>query len=202
MEGFPEEGRLELSPERFGKLREDRQEWFWGGRMDKGRTVAWLGLRRKEEDGKHGFLSRKVKVQFCMLESLLAATWGMGQLKQPATEPSRGKVASPERGQGQGWRAGEEFRKHLQQRINKELGASPWVRVGRPREESEMTLHLSSVGGNRAGTVFSVWGDPRLEGAGLRIGSSLPLLPGVGTMLRLTPSLCPHPSKPTRSSLP
>lgn len=60
MEGFPEEGRLELSPERFGKLREDRQEWFWGGRMDKGRTVAWLGLQRKQEDGKHGFLSRKV----------------------------------------------------------------------------------------------------------------------------------------------
>lgn len=133
-----------------------------------------------------------------MLESLLAATWGVGQLKQPATEPSRGKVASPERGQGQGWRAGEEFRKHLRQRINKELGASPWVRVGRPREESEMTL----LSGRESGRdVFSVWGDLRLEGAGLRIGSSLPLLPGVGTMLRLTPSLCPHPSKPTRSSL-
>lgn len=46
------------------------------------------------------------------------------------------------------------------------------------------------------GLVVLVWGDPRLEGVGLGFGSSLPVLPGVRAMLRLTLSLCPHPSSP------
>ena len=55
------------------------------------------------------------------------------------------------------------------------------------------------------GEVVLVWGDPRLEGVGLGFGSSLPVLPGVGAMLRLTPSLRPpppqaHPLLPPLSS--
>lgn len=46
-----------------------------------------------------------------------------------------------------------------------------------------------------------MWGDPRLEAVGLGFSSSLPVLPGVGAMIRLAPSLCPHPLKPTHSSL-
>lgn len=54
-------------------------------------------------------------------------------------------------------------------------------------------------GRNRVGLVVFVWGDPGLEGVGLGFGSSLPVLPGVGAMLRLTRSLCP-PSPPVPPS--
>lgn len=48
------------------------------------------------------------------------------------------------------------------------------------------------------GGVVLVGGDPRPEGVGLRFGSSLPVLPGVGAMLRLTPACAPPtPSPPT-----
>ena len=50
-------------------------------------------------------------------------------------------------------------------------------------------------GRNRVGLVVLVWGDSGLERVGLGFGSSLPVLPGVGAMLRLIPSLCP-PSPP------
>lgn len=51
------------------------------------------------------------------------------------------------------------------------------------------------------GEVVLGGGDPRLEGVGLGFGSSLPVLPGLEAMLRLTPSLCPHTPKPTHSSV-
>lgn len=81
-----------------------------------------------------------------------------------------------------------------------------WVRVGRPRKGFGIILFISpqwerAPGRNRAGKVILVQGDPWLEGAGLGFSSSLPVLLGVGTMLRLTPSLCPDPSKPTQFSL-
>lgn len=49
------------------------------------------------------------------------------------------------------------------------------------------------------GGVVLVGGDPRPEGVGLRFGSSLPVLPGVGAMLRLTPACAPPHPKPTHS---
>lgn len=52
-EGFLEEGRLELSPEGFGKLRQEEASKS-GSReagMGKRGSVAWLGQQRKQGNG-------------------------------------------------------------------------------------------------------------------------------------------------------
>lgn len=51
-------------------------------------------------------------------------------------------------------------------------------------------------GSNRAREVVLMWGDPRLEAAGLGFSSSLPVLPGVGAMIRLAPTPSSPPTPP------
>lgn len=77
--------------------------------MDKGGTAAWLGLQKEQEDGKHGFLSRKgTNSGLHVRKSLLAAAWRVGRLKAASQGAVKGKDNQSWRlvGQGYGGRRG------------------------------------------------------------------------------------------------
>lgn len=125
-----------------------------------------------------------------------------GQPKADSSELSWGKVTSRDWGRRQNGE--EEGNSHNTQ--GREPTRNGWMRMGRwgrslkwlPGDLGGGPIFSGrdSPGTKRVGLVVLVWGDPRLEGEGLGFGSSLPVLPGARSMLRLIAACAPAPSSP------